>query len=148
RFRELFFTFLPFPPFGDYDWAQSQFLDVHTISQEFRFTSPAESRVRWIAGAYGIQTDRYISTSNSADPIGGGDQAFPVYRTPRSPAQCADTFQLTFLADRQDNLAWAVFGEIAADLTDRLELSFALRCAEGTATYITETPAAFIPAFE
>ncbi|MFS8607838.1 MAG: TonB-dependent receptor, partial [Gammaproteobacteria bacterium] len=148
RFRELFFTFLPFPPFGDYDWAQSQFLDVHTISQEFRFTSPAESRVRWIAGAYVIQTDRYISTSNSADPIGGGDQAFPVYRTPRSPAQFPDTFQLTFLADRQDNLAWAVFGEIAADLTDRLELSFALRYDEDTRKNITETPTAFIPVFD
>src|SRR5690606_1815811 len=94
RFRELFFTLLPFFPFGDYDWAQSQFLDVETWSQEFRFTSPADSRVRWIAGAYVTGTDRYISTSNIADPIGGGDTAYPVYRTPRDPAQFPDTFQL------------------------------------------------------
>lgn len=147
-FRFLFnANIFPFFPFGDWDWAQSQFLDVETISQEFRFTSPADSKVRWIAGAYVIATDRYISTSNIADPIGGGDQAFPVFRTPRSPAQFPDTFQLTFLADSQDNLAWAVFGEIAADLTDRLELSFALRYDEDTRENTTETPPEFIPQF-
>src|SRR5690606_29771837 len=138
----------PFFPFGDWDWAQSQFLDVETISQEFRFTSPADSRVRWIAGAYVTATDRYISTSNIADPIGGGDTAFPVYRTPRSPALYPDTFQLTFLADSQDNLAWAVFGEIATDLTDRLELAFALRYDEDTRENTTETPTELLPLFQ
>lgn len=147
-FRFLFNAgFLPFFPFGDWDWAQSQFLDVETLSQELRFTSPADSRVRWIAGAYVTATDRYISTSNVADPIGGGDTAFPVFRTPRDPAQFPDTFQLTFLADSQDNLAWAVFGEVAADLTDSTELAFALRYDEDTRENTTETPAQFLPFF-
>jgi iron complex outermembrane receptor protein len=35
--------------------------------------------------------------------------------------------QFTFLADFQDNLAWAVFGELSYDITDRLEGSVALR---------------------
>lgn len=143
HFRNLF----PFFPFGDYDWAQSQFLDVETTSQEFRFTSPTDSRVRWIAGAYVTATDRYISTSNTADPDGGGDQAFPVFRTPRDPAQFPETFQLTFLADSQDNLAWAVFGEIAADINERTELSFALRYDEDTRKNTTETPTEFLPFF-
>jgi iron complex outermembrane receptor protein len=147
-FRFLFNAgFVPFFPFGDYDWAQSQFLDVETISQEFRFTSPAEGRVRWIAGAYVTATDRYISTSNTADPVGGGDQAFPVYREPRSPAQFPTTFQLTFLADSQDNLAWAMFGEIAADVGERTEVAFALRYDEDTRENTTETPNAFMPRF-
>lgn len=147
-FRLLFnIGVFPFFPFGNWDWAQSQFLDVDTLSQEIRFTSPAESRLRWIAGAYVTTTDRYISTSNIADPVGGGDTAFPVYRTPRSPAQFPDTFQLTFLADSQDNLAWALFGEIATDLTDRTELSFALRYDEDTRENTTETPTQFIPQF-
>ena len=49
------------------DQAQHQFLDVEAISQELRFTSPAENRVRWIAGVYGIATDRFISTGNVFD---------------------------------------------------------------------------------
>jgi iron complex outermembrane receptor protein len=148
-FRFLFNEgFVPFFPFGDYDWAQSQFLDVETISQEFRFTSPSDGRVRWIAGAYVTATDRYISTSNIADPVGGGDQAFPVYREPRSPVQFPDTFQLTFLADSQDNLAWAVFGEIAADVGDRTEVAFALRYDKDTRENTTETPEDFLPFFE
>ena len=147
-FRFLFNAgFVPFFPFGDWDWAQSQFLDVETVSQEFRFTSPADAPVRWIAGAYLTATDRYISTSNIADPVGGGDTAFPVYREPRSPAQFPDTFQLSFLADSQDNLAWAVFGEIAADLGERTELAFALRYDEDTRENTTETPPQFLPFF-
>lgn len=152
--EESFFRFLynagfvTFFPFGDYDWAQSQYLDVETTSQEFRFTSSPDEPVRWIAGAYVTATDRYISTSNIADPVGGGDQAYPVYRTPRSMAQYPETFQLTFLADSQDNLAWAVFGEIAADLTDSTELSFALRYDEDTRENTTETPTAFLPFFD
>ena len=34
---------------------------------KLRFTSPAEERVRWIVGAYGIATDRFISTGNVFD---------------------------------------------------------------------------------
>ncbi len=147
-FRFLFNAgFLPFFPFGDWDWAQSQFLDVETVSQEFRFTSPSDGRVRWIAGAYVTATDRYISTSNIADPVGGGDTAFPVYREPRSPARFPDTFQLSFLADSQDNLAWAVFGEIATDIGERTELAFALRYDEDTRENTTETPTQFLPQF-
>lgn len=134
-------------PFGNYDWAQSQYLDVETMSQEFRFTSPTDERVRWIAGAYVTATDRYISTSNIVDPLGGGNQAYPVYRTPRGAAQFPNSYNLTFLADSQDNLAWAVFGEISADVTDRTELSFALRYDEDTRENTTETPTAYIPVF-
>jgi iron complex outermembrane receptor protein len=138
---------LPLPfPWGNWDWAQSQFLDVETMSQEVRFTSSADARVRWIAGAYVTTTDRYISTGNIADDITvGGDQAYPVYETPRDPTTYPTSFQLTFLADSQDNLAWAVFGELAADLGERTELSFALRYDEDTREQTTETPLAYVP---
>ncbi|HEX6997130.1 MAG TPA: TonB-dependent receptor [Gammaproteobacteria bacterium] len=132
---------LPFP-YGPWDWAQAQFLDVDTVSQEVRFTSDPGERLRWIAGAYMISTDRFISTGNIADM---GDGAFPVFRTPRDPAQFPTSFQLTFLADSQDNFAWAVFGELAYDLTDRTELAFALRYDEDTREQTTETPPAYIP---
>ena len=50
------------------------------MSQELRFTSPSDRRVRWIFGAYAISTDRYISTGNVIDI---GDGIVPeVRRTP------------------------------------------------------------------
>ena len=128
------------------DWAQAQYLDVSTKSEELRFTSDPDERLRWIAGAYMIQTDRYISTGNTVDR---GTGALAVYRTPASAApwwyDMANNDQVTFLADSQDNMAWAAFGEIASDLTDTLELSFALRYDKDTRKNTTLTPPLFLP---
>jgi iron complex outermembrane receptor protein len=147
------FDFLPSPlsvwevfgiPTGDQ--AQHQWLDVEAVSQEIRYTSPAQNRLRWILGAYVIQTDRFISTGNVRDI---GDGIVPaVKRTPLPPwlGPGSDERQLSFLADSQDNLAWAVFGELAYDLTDRLEGSVALRYDEDSRENTTETPQGFIPA--
>ena len=49
------------------DQAQHQWLDVEAVSQEIRYTSPADQRFRWILGAYVIATDRFISTGNVFD---------------------------------------------------------------------------------
>src|SRR5690606_33504943 len=46
------------------DQNQSQFLDVDAWSQEIRFTSPSEERLRWITGVYGLSTHRFTSTGN------------------------------------------------------------------------------------
>ena len=145
------FDFLPiaesyvFLNFG-IDIAQSQFLDVDTASQEFRFTSTGDDRLRWIAGVYMTTTDRFISTGNVVDT---GLGAPPVYETPRGnfPFDFASypNPQTTFLADSQDNFAWAVFGEIATDLGERMELSVALRYDEDTRENTTLTPTAFLP---
>ena len=138
------FNFVPRPesfinndPFGGFlrfltgdsadDLSQTQFLDVKAWSQEIRFTSPSEDRFRWIVGAYFIGTDRFISTGNEIDR---GFGVFPVYRDPR-PSVFVDPTdpspQLGLLADSQDNFAWALFGELAYDISDDLELSFSLR---------------------
>jgi iron complex outermembrane receptor protein len=148
------FDFLPVPESFVFDFlgfgidvAQSQFLDVETVSQEARFTSNDDGPLRWIAGAYFIGTERFISTGNMVD-LGGG--AFPVYHTPRGnfPFDFASFPvgpQTTFLADGQDNSAWAVFGEAAYDLSENLELSFALRYDEDKRENTTLTPTAFLP---
>jgi iron complex outermembrane receptor protein len=144
--ESLFFNIgIPGTPFFD-DMAQSQYLDVETWSQELRFTSDPGNSVRWIAGAYMIATDRFISTGNIIDR---GLGAFPVYRTPRGNfpgdgSTFVDSFQLTYLADAQDNFAWALFGEVAADVGDRTEVSFALRYDEDTRENTTLTPAPFL----
>jgi iron complex outermembrane receptor protein len=138
------FNFLPIPEsvlfqfFGS-DQAQHQWLDVEAVSQEIRYTSPAEDRLRWILGAYAIQTDRFISTGNVFD-LGTGE----VPRIKRNPLPMFAP-QFTFLSDSQDNLAWAVFGELSYDLTDRLEGSVALRYDSDERENTTETPQEFIP---
>lgn len=124
--------------FGE-DWNQSQFLDVENVSQEIRFVSPGDRRVRYILGAYGVWTDRFISTGNMAD-LGFG--VFPVFHTPSTNPQNP---QRTFLADEQNNHAWAVFGDLSMDLTDQLELSISARYDEDTREQTTLTPTGFLP---
>jgi iron complex outermembrane receptor protein len=133
--------------FGYPDQNQSQFLDVETVSQEIRFTSSADDRLRWILGAYAITTDRFISTGNMVDTGGGVN---PVFRAPRGafPFDFATdpvNPQVTYLADTQDNFAWAVFGELAYDFSESLEGAFSLRYDEDTRENTTETPTAFLP---
>lgn len=139
------FDFLPIPEsvlfqFFGADQAQHQYLDVNAISQELRFTSPAGRSVRWIAGVYGIATDRFISTGNVFD-LGTG--VVPQVR--RQPLPLFNP-QFTYLADSQENFAWAVFGNVDVDLTSRLEMSLAMRYDRDERENTTKTPAEFIPA--
>jgi iron complex outermembrane receptor protein len=143
------FDFRPIPTavftavFG-YDLNQSQFLDVKSYSQELRFTSPTEGRFRWIAGAYFVHTDRFISTGNMQD-LGNG--AFPVYRTPSAnplnPQRDAGGVLIpgtTFLSDSQNNDAWAVFANATFEVTDNFEIDTALRYDEDKRENTTDTP--------
>jgi iron complex outermembrane recepter protein len=149
RFNELLtgdqFNFLPieesvlFRFFGA-DQAQHQYLSVNSVSEALQFVSPAAKRVRWIAGAYLIGTDRFISTGNVFD-LGTG----VVPEVKRQPLPLFNP-QFTYLADSQDNFAWAVFGNVDVDLTDKLELSTSLRYDRDHRKNTTETPAEFIPA--
>ena len=123
------------------DLSQTQYLEVDSWSQEFRFISPTENRLRWIVGAYGIWTDRYISTGNQVDR---GNGVFPVYKTPRVSLFVDPTDpspQLSLLADAQDNFAWAVFGDVSYDVSDTIEASLSLRYDKDTRenTTLTET---------
>jgi iron complex outermembrane receptor protein len=142
------FDFLPIPEsalfncpffFCGVDQAQHQWLDVEAVSQEIRYTSPSDQRLRWILGAYVIATDRFISTGNVFD---FGTGVVPEVKTEPLPQFNP---QVSYLADSQDNLAWAAFGELSYDLTDRLELSVALRYDRDERENTTETPQAFIP---
>ena len=130
------------------DWNQAQWLSVESISQEFRFTSPADNRFRYILGGYFISTDRFISTGNLVED--GTGIAEP-HRTPRTttgfPFDPSITNpQASFLADSQDNFAWAVFADVAYDLTDNLEVNVSLRYDKDTREQTVETPPGFIPA--
>jgi iron complex outermembrane receptor protein len=121
------------------DLNQSQFLDVKAYSQELRFTSPTNDRLNWLAGAYFVHTDRFISTGNMVDTGAG---VFPVYQTPRLTGSNPSA---TFLADTQHNDAWAVFGDATFELTKELELDTAIRYDSDSRKNTTDTPTAFLP---
>ena len=145
------FDFLPIPEsvlfaaFGA-DQSQSQYFDIQTLAQEFRFTSPQEKRLRWSTGAYMIWTDRFVSTGNLIDFGLGVD---PLFENPRGIAPFFPFVHggsTSFLADTQDNFAWSVFGDMAYDVTDDFEVGLSLRYDRDTRENTTNTPTAFLPA--
>jgi len=137
--QSFFFTFFPFIGLPATDLNQSQWLDVQAYSQELRFTSDTSGRVRWIAGAYYVHTDRFISTGNNVD---NGQGVFPVYETPSTnPANPS----FTFLADQQDQDAWSVFADVTIEVTDKFEIDAAVRYDEDKRENTTKTPTAFLP---
>jgi iron complex outermembrane receptor protein len=122
-----------------FDLNQSQFLDLESWSQEIRFSSSDEGRIRWILGGYFVHTDRFISTGNMVDD---GTGVFPVYHQPRLSGNNPSA---TFLADTQDNDAWAVFGDVTFEISDQFEVDVALRYDEDKRENTTDTPPAFLP---
>jgi len=139
-----------FDPFGAskifFDFNQSQFLDVQTFSQEVRYTSPSDRRIRWIAGAQMFITDRFISTGNMCDVADEG--VAPTYHDPFP--YCFATFpfpphgQISFLSDSQDQFAWAIYLDTSWSITDELELSLNIRYDNDHRENTTETPQFFL----
>jgi len=140
------FNFLPFDEsllvavFGlPFDLAQSQYLNVKAVSQEIRIESPKNQKLFWMFGGYYIDTARYISTGNLLDFQQG---VFPVFRTPSTnPASP----QSTFLADSQNNFAWAVFANLGYEFSDQFRVDASLRYDRDKRINTTLTPTAFLP---
>lgn len=115
-------TITPAPPFPFADGIQSQFIDVEAFSQELRLTSKSDSALRWMVGGYYVSTNRFINSSiyddleNGLPTLSGRDPVFD----PLAP-------QTSFIADDNDNEAWALFFNLEYDVTDRLEIAFAGR---------------------
>jgi iron complex outermembrane receptor protein len=151
-FNEIFFPVFngsppmtPSPFWGD--WNQAQYLEVSTYSQEFRFTSAEDQPVRWLAGAYFLDTERFIGTGNLLDT---GTGVTRVYKVPNSTTGFPFDLsipnpQVTYLSDSQDNFAWAVFGQIGFDLGDEWDATISARYDEDEREQTTETPPGFIP---
>lgn len=141
-----------FNPFGHsmigFDFGQAQFLDAKTFSQEVRYTSSADQRFRYIVGAEIFDTQRYISTGNMFD--GSFDSGVqPIYRTP-NPQFGIESFgpqsQISFLADGQNQFAWAGYVDMSYDITDALELSVNMRYDSDHRVNTTLTPQEFLDA--
>ena len=147
------FDFLPIPEsfffnlfeflFGagnGFDLNQSQFLDVKALSQEVRIESPKNAGpFNWMVGGYLIDTDRYISTGNMIDT---GNGVFPVFRTPSTNPLNP---QFSFLADQQDNFAWALFANAGYEFSEQLRVDASLRYDRDKRKQTTLTPTGFLP---
>ncbi|MFN3818343.1 MAG: TonB-dependent receptor [Blastomonas sp.] len=131
--ESLFFAILGF------DLNQSQFLDVEAISQDLRIQSPDGQAFEWTVGGYFIDTNRYISTGNMVDT---GNGVFPVFRTPSTNPLNP---QATFLADSQNNFAWAGYVNLGYKFSDAFRVDASLRYDKDRRRNRTLTPLAFIP---
>ena len=129
---------------GPFDESQSQFVDVQTWSQELRFTSPTVAGFAWIGGVYFVHTERFISTGNLADR---GLGVPVVYQTPSvDPANpFATNTNQTFLADSQNNNAYAAFGDATYEFSPQWEFDAAIRYDEDRRENTTDTPPEFLP---
>lgn len=131
-------TVNPLPGWQGLDGTQSQYLYERAISQELRFTSDSEQRLRWIAGIYGQWVDRYISS------VIGEDLGQGIVRAKRRPNPVGSVNPTTsFLADDNDNRTYAVFGQLAYDITPELEAALALRYDYAKREQTNRAPIAF-----
>src|SRR5688572_12308723 len=128
-----------FGPGNGFDLNQSQFLDVEAFSQELRVESPPDEKLFWMVGGYLIATDRFISTGNMVDT---GNGVFPVYRTPSTNPLNP---QFSFLADSQDNFAWAAFANLGYEFSEQFRVDASLRYDHDKRENTTLTPTAFLP---
>jgi len=140
-----FFAGIPAADGGPAGESQSQFISEKTESEELRFTANPVDGFSWIAGAYFIHTQRFISTGNLYDR---GDGVPAVYETPLvDPANpYATNTNATFLADSQNNNAWAVFGDATYDFNKQWEIDAAIRYDRDQRRNTTDTPEQFLPA--
>jgi iron complex outermembrane receptor protein len=123
-----------------FDLNQSQFLDVEAFSQEIRIESPRNAGpFNWMVGGYLIDTQRYISTGNMIDTGAG---AFPVFREPSTNPLNP---QFSFLADGQNNFAWALFANAGYEISEQLRIDGSLRYDRDRRRQTTLTPTAFLP---
>lgn len=111
--------------FGIFDGTQTQYVDVDAWSDEFRIASNDESPLQWMVGAYYLETNRFISTTTGDDNRQGIER---IERTPNLGSTTNPT--LSFIADDNDNTAWALFGNLSYDVSEDLEVAVALRYDE------------------
>ncbi|WP_157218462.1 TonB-dependent receptor [Flavisphingomonas formosensis] len=104
------------------DGTQTQYENLKAWQNDFRIASPAGNRFRWMIGAYYLKTTRFISTTTGLD---NGLGIVEIHREPDHDNPINPT--LSFLADNNHNQAYAFYGNVAYDITPKLEASFAYR---------------------
>jgi len=93
---------------------QGQDLDVSYLSQEIRVASADDADVRWLAGAYYLETERELTTIPFFDADGTIEGFVPLF----------------FIGEDNDNTAYAVFGQVDFQLADHFSASVGVRYDE------------------
>jgi iron complex outermembrane receptor protein len=117
---DMFSSFLP--PYGPTtcDGYQYQQRDQKDASIEIRLSSPGDQQLRWTAGVYYANIDRDVVVSQGAD-LNQGLQAKAFIPTGgKNPTDL-------LYDDSFNSKVYAVFGQLAYDVVDNLELALALR---------------------
>lgn len=120
--------------------------ELEALSQEIRITSPEDQALRWIAGAYMVQTDRFVAQSLLLDNGGGNPSEGTIPKRsplPNGPDGDGVNASIQYNADDNDNFAYALFAQFNYDLTDKLELSLAARYDNDEREQTVKTPDAF-----
>ncbi len=102
------------------DGYQYQVRNQKDTSLELRLTSPAEQRVRWLAGLYFADIDRHVVVSQGSDS-GGGFLLQPLVPTGES-----NPTDLLY-DDSFSSKVYSGFGQLAFDATDSVEIALAAR---------------------
>lgn len=113
-----------FSLFGAYtptacDGTQFQRRDQKDYSVEIRLASKGDQRLRWLTGLYYLNLEREVAVNT------GIDRGFGAFRTPFTTDPRNPTEQLVHDEFKTD--VYAVFGQLAYDITDKVEASVALR---------------------
>ncbi len=103
------------------DGGQWQERNQEDISFELRLTSPGEQRLRWQLGGYYLNLEREVGVATIEDPGVGFVAGAELQRALIGPATEALVY------DRFDTEVLAVFGQVAFDVTEEIELAAALR---------------------
>jgi len=102
------------------DGYQYQQRDQQDASIEARLTSPGDQRLRWVGGVYFADIDRDVVVSQ------GGDLGGSLVADPFVPTSGPNPTDLLY-DDSFSSKVYAVFGQLAVDVLDNLELALAAR---------------------
>ena len=100
------------------DGYQYQERNQKDLSFQVQLTSPGDQRLRWQAGAYYLDLERRVGVAQLLDDGRPSGQLPRSFVNPLTDALVLDDF---------DTSVWALFGSVNFDITDNIELSFALR---------------------
>ena len=102
------------------DGYQYQERNQQDASIELRLTSPSDQRLRWLGGVYFADIDRDVVVSQ------GGDLGQGLLAQPFVPTSGPNPTDLLY-DDNFTSTVYAVFGQLAYDFLDNLEIALALR---------------------
>lgn len=101
------------------DGTQYQLRDQRDYSFEVRLASKSDQRLRWLGGMYYLNLDREVGVNMGLD-TGAGIIRSLYTDDPANPTQ-------QLVHDKFNTEVYAVFGQLAYDVTDDIEASLALR---------------------